>query len=262
MEGSNIKIGLVLSGGGARGICHLGVLKALEEHKVKIDEIAGTSAGAIIGALYCCGFSPEKVLDIIISTSFFKLLRPALNTSGLLSMDRIGKLISKYIGDRSFSDLDRPLHVAATNIEKGRTEYFTEGKVLPAVLASSCIPVIFNPVSIGDEKYIDGGVMANLPAESLVASCDFIIGSNCNIIDDAFKGSNMKTLMERTMLLATNGNVMAGKKKCNMLIEPHELKYIGGFEINMAQEIYEAGYNTAINVLDKNYELKQGIVYE
>ena len=144
----NKRIGLVLSGGGARGISHLGVLKALEEYKVKIEKIAGTSSGAVIGALYSCGFSPEKILDLIVSTSFFRLLRPALKMTGLLSMEGIGKLISTYINDRSFSDLKIPLVVAATNINRGETTYLSNGKILPAVLASSCIPVIFNPIMI------------------------------------------------------------------------------------------------------------------
>jgi len=250
--GKKKRIGLALSGGGARGISHLGVIKALEEEDIQIDEISGTSAGAIIGALYSSGKGPDEILELLISTKFFLLLRPALNLSGLLSMGRIGEMLQKFIEEDSFDTLQKPLTVAAINVGSGKVEYFNSGHLIEPVLASSCIPVIFKPVEMNGSRYIDGGVLANLPVKPLKKNCDYIIGSNCNIVDRNFTGSNMKVLLERSMLLATIGNVNRSKRKCDLMIEPDRLKSIGGFEIIKAKEIFQAGYSTAKKKLSKS----------
>ena len=252
---SKKRIGLALSGGGARGISHLGVLQALDEAKIKIHEMSGTSAGAIIGALYCSGHKPEEILKLLISTSFFRILRPSLTISGLLSMDKIGEHLKKYITEDRFESLDRPFTAAAIDVGSGKIEYFNEGPLIKPVLASSCIPVIFKPVEIGNNRYIDGGVLANLPVKPLRKRCDIIIGSNCNVVDDKFKGANMKVLLERAMLLATIGNVRRSKRYCDVVIEPDELKKIGGFEINRAGEMFEAGYRTAQIEIRNNWNV-------
>lgn len=251
VERNKKRIGLALSGGGARGISHLGVIKALEEANIQINEISGTSAGAIIGAFYSSGKGPDEILELLISTKFFLLLRPALNLSGLLSMTKMGEMLRKFIEEDSFKALQKPLTVAAINVGSGEVEYFNSGPLIKPVLASSCIPVIFKPVEMNGKRYIDGGVLANLPVKPLEKTCDYIIGSNCNIVDPNFNGSNMKVLLERTMLLATIGNVNRNKKKCDLMIEPNELKSIGGFEINRAKEIFEAGYSAAKKKLSK-----------
>jgi NTE family protein len=166
-------------------------------------------------------------------------------------MDKIGKMLNKFIEEDSFDALNKPLTVAAINVGSGKIEYFNKGNLIKPVLASSCIPVIFKPVDINGHRYVDGGVLANLPVKPLVNRCDYIIGSNCNIVDRNFSGSNMKVLLERSMLLATIGNVNRSKKKCELIIEPKELKRTGGFEINKAKKIFEAGYSAAKKKLSK-----------
>lgn len=243
--------GLVLSGGGVRGIAHLGVLKALEEAQVKINAISGTSAGAIIGALYSHGYSPDYILKEIVSTSFFKLLKPALSLQGMLNIDGVGKFLKNYFPIDSFSSLKIPLTVAATNLQKGISEYFDSGELIVPLLCSSCIPVVFNPVRFNNMLYIDGGILNNLPLAPLKKNNKFIIGSHCNPIDDDYHRRGYKTLVERTMLMAINGNVKSVKKECDLLIEPQELKKIGGFEISKAEKIFACGYDETKAVLSQ-----------
>ena len=111
-----MKIGLVLSGGGARGVAHIGVIKALEEMGLQFSCVAGTSAGSIIGAMYAYGYKPLHILEIIKEISIFKSVRPAWTWSGLLTMDGMKDLLFKYMPNNSFEKLKIPLTIAATVI--------------------------------------------------------------------------------------------------------------------------------------------------
>src|SRR6187402_977423 len=135
-----MKVGLVLSGGGARGISHLGVIKALEEFNVKVDFISGTSAGSITGCLYSYGYKPDEIVKMISTTRFAKSIKLAWAWTGLLSLDGLKELFIKFIPENSFEALKIPVTIAATEIKKGKIEYFTTGELIPAILASSCVP--------------------------------------------------------------------------------------------------------------------------
>src|SRR6478736_7585188 len=132
-----MKIGITLSGGGARGIAHIGVLKALEEMGVEISMISGTSAGSIVGALYARGYKPEEIIAIIQKVSVFRSVKPAWTWTGLLSLEGLKNVFLKYIPENNFDALRMPLTVAATDIERGETVYFSEGELIPCVMASS-----------------------------------------------------------------------------------------------------------------------------
>jgi len=166
-----MKIGLTLSGGGVRGVAHLGVIKALEESGFQFARVSGASAGSIIGAFYCNGYSTDEILEIIEKTSLYKLVRPALSWRGLLKLDNAVKGFKTYLPHDSFEGLKTPLHIAATDINKGETKYFHEGPLLKVIQASSSIPVVFDPVNINGSVYIDGGILNNLPVEPLLGIC-------------------------------------------------------------------------------------------
>ena len=176
-----MKIGLVLSGGGARGIMHLGVIKALNEQGIVPDFIAGTSAVAIAGALVCHGYSPDEVLQILLKTNFLKYLRPSFSAPGLLKMDKVEDLYLQLLPHNSFAQLKTPLIVAATDIEQGEIVYFDQGELIRPLMASSCLPGIFAPVNFQKRMLVDGAVLNNLPIEPLLdRQADFLIASNCN----------------------------------------------------------------------------------
>jgi len=234
--------GLVLSGGGARGICHLGVIKALEEKGVTINCIAGVSAGSVIGALYGNGYSPEEILDIISKTSFFRAVRLAWTFKGILNLDRLYDILIEYIPENKFESLKIPLSVCATDLKRGRVEYFSRGELIPALLSSCCVPALFNPYRFNGQLYLDGGILDNLPVKAIYDQCDVIIGSHCNFISSEFDPKNLRAVIERSLLMAINGNTTISKSLCDVLIEPPEVGKFSGFEIGKAKELFSIGY--------------------
>lgn len=241
-----MKAGLVLSGGGARGIAHLGVIKALEEAGITFSAISGTSAGSIIGAFYANGYTPAEILAIIKEIKSFKLLRPALSWKGLLKMDVISKFLEQYFPKDDFSTLKIPLHVTATNLKKGKTDIFSNGPLIGAVCASSCIPVLFDPVLYAGELYIDGGILNNLPYEPLRDTCETVIASHCNPVDHDFDPRNARVVMERALLLAISCNVYSRGRMCDYFIEPKGLEPYKVLDLNSIDELYQIGYTQAV----------------
>ncbi|MEJ7645800.1 MAG: patatin-like phospholipase family protein [Chryseolinea sp.] len=242
----NSAIGLVLSGGGARGIAHLGVLRALDEWGVKFQYVSGTSVGAILGAMYANGMRPYEILEVITKTRILRSLRPAWTLRGLLRLDTIHILIEKYIPHNLFSELQMNLTVAATDIQAGRTTYFTSGALIPALLASSCVPGMFNPVELNGTSYVDGGIMDNLPALPIRQHCTLIVGVHCNPIVPVQRATSFKAVIERALLLAINGNAVNSRSLCDILIEPPELGTISTFELARARELADIGYRFTI----------------
>jgi len=240
-----MNIGIALSGGGARGIAHLGMLKALEELGIKPQLIAGTSAGAIVGAFFAYGYSPGEILDIIGNTKLHRILRPSFNWKGLLTLEKTYSFFKTLLPADSFEALKLPLYVCATNLRSGRPAFFSSGELMRPVIASSAIPVLFSPVRIEDNYYIDGGVVNNLPVEPLIGHCDKIIGMHCNPVDEHFAAENMKNLVERTFLLAISRNVTERKRSCDVFLEPYELRKFGALEFSRIREIFDVGYEYA-----------------
>lgn len=249
---SKLKIGIALSGGGIRGISHLGVLKALNEVGIYPTKVTGSSAGAIAGAMYCNGYSPEEVLKIIIETNYFKFMRPAISWKGILKMESVGELFKIYLPHNDFSQLKTPLTVAATDIRKGKVVYFDEGELIKPILASSCIPGMFEPIHFDKKYLVDGGVLNNLPVEPLDGMCDFVIGVNCNHLPEESNIKNMKSLIERSVIMTMNFNVYSRKAKCDYFIEAPGLGKYGVFDIKKASELFQAGYEEGFRVIEDN----------
>jgi len=253
-----MRIGIALSGGGAKGFAHLGILKALEEFGITISEISGTSAGAIAGAFYCSGLSPDKTLEIISSTGFLKSVRPAWSWTGLLSLDGFKEVLHKYLPDNSFESLRIPLTIAATEIRLGKVAYFNSGELISRVIASSSIPALFDPVVLDGHVYVDGGIMDNLPVRPLVGKCDFIIGCHSNPVDQRLDIKNVKEVTERSLLIAISVTSGYSKAQCNVVLEPPDLARFSTFDLSRGKEIFEIGYSyTKANYKELEYQLNQ-----
>ncbi|WMJ73745.1 patatin-like phospholipase family protein [Cytophagaceae bacterium ABcell3] len=251
------RTGLGLSGGGARGVAHLGVIQALEEVGVKPTLISGVSSGAIIGTLYACGMSPKEIFDTLVKTNLFRYLRPAWSKFGFLNMERFINIYEKYLPCTDFSQLKTKLVISATDIVEGKTVFFSEGPILEPLLASTCMPVLFAPMQYKGQLLIDGGVLNNLPVEPLLGYCDFIVGSHCNPTNRDFQTMSMKSMVERTFHLAVKMNVIDRIKYCDLFIEPLDLINYGIFEISKAEEIYKIGYDYTINMLRSSKDILQ-----
>jgi len=237
-----MKLGIVLSGGGARGVAHIGVLKALDEMGVQFSIVSGTSAGSIVGALFSYGYKPEEIFEITQHLSIFKSVSPAWTWAGLLKMDGLENLLRKHIPENNFKALKLPLTVAATEIRKGTISYFTEGQLIPAIVASCSIPAIFNPVNHNGGLYVDGGILDNLPALPIRDKCDFLVGSNCNHIHSEFDPKNMKVMIERSLLMAISANTKASRQLCDVFIEPPHMDRYSSLAVGKAKEIFDYGY--------------------
>ncbi len=243
------KIGIVLSGGGIRGIAHLGVLQALTEAGIVIEQISGTSAGSIVGALFAAGHSPSSILDVFLKTRLSKFIRPWPGASGLLSLANTEKLFLEYIPHNSFEKLNIRLSVTATNFSRGTLVNFSAGKVIPAIQASSAIPGVFKPVMINNEMFVDGGVLDNFPVEPLRKNCDIIIGSSCNHLPVVDKIVNFRKLIERASIMSINADMRVKAKYCDVMIEPKGMGATSIFDVSKAEELFWLGYNEALNVI-------------
>ncbi|MCB0488844.1 MAG: patatin-like phospholipase family protein [Cyclobacteriaceae bacterium] len=237
-----MKIGLALSGGGARGVAHVGVIKALEEMNVEIEVVSGTSAGSIVGALYAYGYNSDEIFDIVKDVTAFRSVRPAWTWAGLLTMDGLREMLANAMPENDFKALKKPLTIAATEIRKGEIQYFDEGDLIPAIVSSCSVPAVFNPVSYNGGLFVDGGLFDNLPSKVIRESCDFLIGSHCNPISTNFDAKSLRVIIERSLLMAINANTSHSKKFCDVVIEPRKLDSFSSFEIARAKEIFDIGY--------------------
>ena len=166
-KSSKLKLGLALSGGSALGIAHVGAIEAFKKNKIKIDCISGTSAGAVVAACYAFDVPLEKMVEISKKLSWTSISHFGYSKLGLNSNKPVGKIIKDYIGDKDIEDARIPLAIVATDIDTGEKVIFRKGKLIEAVMASSCIPVFFTPVKIGERKLVDGMLVENLPLSPL-----------------------------------------------------------------------------------------------
>jgi NTE family protein len=242
MEGKQYRTGLVLSGGGARGFAHLGVLQALNEAGIYPDIISGTSAGAIVGALYCDGHPPREILRIMKLNSRLDYMRPSLPRDGLMQISGIVKILEATLKAKKFEDLKMPLIVTATDLNNGKSVYFSSGDLITSIIASSSIPVLFKPVIIDKIYYVDGGVLDNLPIKPIENKCDLLIGSFVNPVGYEETTSGLITIAIRTFMLNQAKEAIEKRKKFDILIAPSSLTKFGILEAEKADAIYEMGY--------------------
>jgi NTE family protein len=159
------ELALVLSGGGARGFAHVGVIDVVEELDLPIDLVVGVSMGSIVGAGYAAGSSPTEMAEIARSFQFRHVFRPRPGRLGLVDPVGIRDVLTRIFGDRRFSDLDRELVVVSSSLTTGLPVVIREGRVVDALVASSAIPLVFPPVVWEDDHLLDGGMIEALPIE-------------------------------------------------------------------------------------------------
>ncbi|MFA5126830.1 MAG: patatin-like phospholipase family protein [Patescibacteria group bacterium] len=157
------KIGLVLSGGGTRGLAHIGALKILQALGIKFDYVAGCSIGAIIGAFYAAGKSAKEMEDFILLNKVYKLLNFSLSSLGINKTSNLEKAIFDVIKVKKFEELKLPLFINATNLSQGQEVIFKSGDLFAAIRASIAVPGVFAPAKIKGDFYVDGGVLNQNP---------------------------------------------------------------------------------------------------
>ena len=250
--GDDYKFGIALSGGGARGFAHIGVLKALLEHNMEPDIISGTSMGSLIGLLYAAGKSPDDILGIIKKVSIIKLFKVAWRQHGMFEMKGVRKILEEEIGVDDFSTLKKPLYVSISNISTGALEVKSSGALFDYVLASCSVPVFFAPMVIGDTTYIDGGLFDNLPSRSIREKCRYLLGVNVNYINPENHFDGVRDIGQRSFSLAIDQNVRSSKTLCDYVIEFPEIKDYSLWNFDKLDEIVDIGYNSTISLLAEN----------
>lgn len=244
----NKKIGLVLSGGGVRGMAHVGVIRAMEQFGIDAQLISGSSVGALVAALYANGNSVAEMISFFKETPLFRYNFLTILKPGLVNTERYIDIFKGYFPEDSFESLARELHVVATNLQKGEEEFFNSGELIRPLLASAALPPVFTPVSINDCLYGDGGIMNNFPLEPIQNSVDFMIGSNVSVIKQVEK-KNIRTslqLASRTSALMIYAINRAKITQCDLIIEPMELDQIGVLDKAGIEKAYVIGYEHAV----------------
>lgn len=241
------KIGLVLSGGGTRGIAHLGLLQVLDELQIKPSLISGVSAGALIGAMYSAGKTPEEILSIAKKGINFGFSNFLWKKGGFFSRSFLFKILMDHIPHNSFEQLQIPLYVNAVDFLANETVYFSSGKLIPALEASSAVPLLFSPAELEKSIFVDGGLLNNFPVEPLVGKCDRIIGMHVNRIEELTYPHvrfSRFSILERCYHMSIATSVYAKIPLCDVFIDPSLHDY-GMLHIKKADEIFEKGYEAA-----------------
>ena len=243
------KIGLALSGGGIRGISHAGVLMAMEELNIKPEIISGVSAGSIVGALYADGHKPIEIAQMFEDISFKKMTKLDVPDGGFFSIAPFARFLGRKLKAKTFEELNIPLRVVATNFDTGVPETFSEGNLLKPVMASSSIPVLFTPQKINNNYYVDGGLLKNFPVSTIRKECDLLIGINVGpLVAQKYK-VNIMDVAFRTYHFMFRANTLADKALCDILIEPENIYDFDLFETDKVMEIFDLGYQKAMEVL-------------
>lgn len=243
-----LKIGLSLSGGGARGAAHIGVLQALLEHDIQPYALAGASAGAIIGSLHAAGKTPQDMLDFIQESKMLKLMSFGFKSGGLSHLTYLRDRLAEVLPEDSFESLGKPVYIAISNLNTGLLEIRHSGPLFDVVMASSSIPLVFKPVEINGQQYVDGGLLCNLPVKPLVRDCDFVIGVNVmphiHVPDKSVQ--SVIGIAARCFDLSIQANTQPNAALCDLLIEPKEVSQYHIFQFTQYQRIYEIGYEETI----------------
>lgn len=247
------KLGLALGGGAARGLAHLGVLKALDEAGIRADYISGTSAGSIVGSLYAGGYSWEAIADAQRALDWADFVKPVFPKMGLVRATRLEERLDEMLGDRTMEDLDIPFRAVSVDLVSSRQHVIDSGSVARAVRASCSIPGIFEPVIDGDRVLVDGGVLNDVPADvAFDMGADYVIAVDLN--HDMVEGrspENIFNVIMYSFVVMARGcrtNHLANPKKNLRIIAPdlHDFNY---YNLKRIDELMQRGEDATRQIL-------------
>ena len=246
------RLGIVLSGGGSRGLAHAGVLRALIEQGIKPDCIAGTSAGALVGALHASGRGLAEILRFFDDANPFRVTRLALGKPGMIDSEKIVGSFHRWFPEDSFEALAMPLFVTGTDLVSGRLEIWSSGPLVRPLLASSAVPLVISPTRVGDRIFADGGIINNFPVEPLVGLCDSILGVHASSLSTLAE-SDLSSTFAVTQRAIEIGMYHAAKRKfhhADLVLALPGLTKFAVFDTRRHAEIAEIGYRAALDRMD------------
>jgi len=244
------KVGLALSGGGARGLAHIGVLKVFHDHRIPVDLIAGTSAGALIGSLFAGGVNITTMMEIATKVKWKNFFRIVLSKSGLVSSEEIESFVVSLIGKKSFADLDKPFSAVTIDIKTGEEVVLDKGEVCKAVRASCSFPWMYTPYRYEKHLLVDGVLKDNLPSGiARKMGADIVIGVDViPRLDEADDFRNILEIFDRALDLFIINQDKDKKKGCDVLITPVNER-ISSLELDKAERLVQLGEEAAKKAL-------------
>lgn len=247
------KMGLALSGGGTRGIAHIGAFKAFDEAGIKFDCVAGTSAGSIMGALYCAEIPWQTMLEEAkkLSRKDFLDRRFVLGSAS----ENIAKIARILLGETTFDQLKIPFAAVAVDIRTGREVVLNSGDVATAVSASSAVPALFTPVKIDDMALVDGGLLNNMPADVCRdMGAEIVVGVDLNHLRGQGSSSDkLKDTLRATWAITAKNAMFKGELNSDIIVTP-ELTEYKNTRLENIDEMFEEGYRAA---MEKVAEIKE-----
>jgi NTE family protein len=230
------------------------VLQALAEAGIRPDCIAGTSSGALVGALWAAGCGPERVIEFFETASPFRISRLApLRKAGWIDTEKIEADFAPFFPADSFEALDRRLFVAATDLAAARLEIFSSGPLFRPLLASVSIPMLFTPTAIDGRLYADGGILDNFPVEPLLGLCDVILGVYASPLSQ-FAAKDLRSSLAVSQRAFEIGMFHVSQRKFHqveLLIAPPKLHDYALFDIRRHREILEVGRAATLERMDE-----------
>lgn len=236
------KLGIALGGGAAWAVAHIGVLEVLEENGIKIDGIAGTSAGSIVAALYAFGYKPYQIKEMALNLKLGDVFHWKMSKMGLSQTDRIEKLIISAIGEKKIGDANMPLFITATDLMKAEQFVFLDDTPVHVAVAASCaIPGIFVPLELNDMVLVDGSLVADVNCKVLKENgFDVVIGVELSTYWESRKPSNVFEVIFESLKSMVEGSNKELSKYADLIVKPN-IGDIGRFEIEKTPLLLQKG---------------------
>jgi NTE family protein len=239
------RIGLALSGGFARGIAHIGVLRVLKEHHIPVDVIAGTSVGALIGAAYASGTTLDEMEHQSKITHFTDFGRWTLSRLGLASNQKLEEFLARFARAKRFEDLRIPMVIVATDLGAGNSVYFSQGDLGIAIRASCAYPGLFVPITLNGRILVDGFLTEPVPVEGARrAGADIVIAVNLSSRIVEVRPKSMFEIIGRAFSIVQQTSEFTWRHNADVVIEP-EVMHVLWDEFNRTPELIAAGESAA-----------------
>ena len=248
----NTKVGLALGGGGAKGVAHIGVLKALEDAKVRPDFIAGTSVGAMVAAMYAFNVSIDTITNIARDLTLSQITTFKLNKTGFFTADPLKEILVEYLGEANIEDASIPLAIVATDLKKGEEVIFTHGPLADAVCASASIPGVYIPMKMGERTLVDGGIVQSVPVGAVKdMGAGVIIASQLGGVGVYEEPKNVLDVMRNAFDIALSRRTREEVKEADLVIAMDLRDFSIADNTERYDELFTIGYDTATKELNK-----------
>ena len=251
--GDEVRIGLALGGGAARGFAHVGVIQVLEEAGIRPQYVAGTSAGSLVAALYASGMSGAQLRQVAVAmqeAAITDWVLPLFNR-GALKGDALAQYVNQQVQGRQIENMSLPLGIVATDLRTGDAVVFRRGNTGTAVRASSAVPGVFLPVKIGEREYVDGGLVAPVPVQQTrQMGANFVIA--VDISSDPQSGETgdvFKILLQTFTIMGRSINALA-LRQADVVVQP-SLNGVGSADFASRERSIEQGRQAMLVALPK-----------